>query len=41
MWSCGRYHNKDIRNIKIPKAMNAASIVSIKKGVLLELLYLF
>jgi hypothetical protein len=32
---------RDRRKRNIPNAMNAASIVSIKKGVLLELLYLF
>jgi hypothetical protein len=34
-------YNKDIRKRNIPNAMNAASNVSIKKGVLVELPYLF
>jgi hypothetical protein len=32
VWSCGGYHKRDRRKRNIPNAMNAARMVSIKKG---------
>jgi hypothetical protein len=34
-------HSKDIRNMNTPKSWRKRRIASIKKGVLVELLYLF
>jgi hypothetical protein len=41
IWSGGGYHSRDIRKRKTPKSWKSIRIRSIKKGVLVELLYLF
>ena len=41
LWFYLMYYIRDIMKRNTPNAMNAARIVSIKKGVLVELQYLF